>query len=327
MISQWFIYFQIVLAIIFVIGIYFYFYKSRNRRYLYERERELFHRQEYELMRRNREIFERHTFGDEKESSTIESIIREKKKRFSDVSGVSFHFVDKSEVESFYNDTFREPTLQSLISEITGEISAEVKGSIPQVLESKIGGSDIKKWISTLKLPETSLAGMFVKYQKEVIRTGEVTLGLEELDIELKELQEFDKSIKNIEENFGFEVDHVAVDKHRASMRDKAAEKTLSKLESASGWVLLEGKFLITKNETLYSCSLRHPVNDFLLDNSSPLTISIFLPINDIEQRYSGNYAQSVGKLIPLRVFGKVWQPVDRHVGVWELQITPLAVY
>lgn len=298
------------------------------------RQRQRFSRYELNVLRnRQLELFREHEHlapraaGEKTALGTIESIIGEKKQRFSNVSGVSFHFVDKAEVEGFYNDTFREPTLESLISEITGEISAETKGGLPKVLESKISGSDISKWVSTLKLPETSLAGMFVKYQKEVIRTGEVTLGLEELDIELKELQEFDAAIKNLDDAFGFAVNQEVVERHRTSLREKAAAKTLGKLESAAGWVLLEGKFLISKNENLYCCTLRHPVNEFLPDASSPLTISIFMPAEGIEQRYSGNYAQSVGKVIPLRVFGKVWQPVDRNAGVWELQITPLAVY
>lgn len=258
---------------------------------------------------------------------TIETIIRDKKERFSNVGGVSFHFADKEEIKSFYNDTFREPTLESLVSEITGGISTETKGGLPKVLESKIGGHDFSKWVSKLKLPETSLAGMFVKYQQEVIRRGEVTLGLEELDVELKELQEFDTSIENLDKVYDFVVNEEILQNHRTTLREKAAENTLSRLEAAAGWVLIEGKFLIAKNEDLYTCALHHPVNEFLPEEHAPLTISILLPEGAIERRYSGNYAKSVGKVIPLRVFGKVWQPVDRNASVWELQITPLAIY
>ena len=299
-----------------------------NRRFLMHRLDLRSQRQhEIELLTR-REYYERkYPFAKEAEEETIETIIRDKEQRFSNVSGVSFHFVDKDEVEGFYNDTFREPTIESLIAEVTGEISAETKGGLPKVLESKIGGRDISKWVSTLKLPDTSLAGMFVKYQTEVIRRREVTLGLEELDVELKELQRFDASIKNLDEVYDFAVDQGAVENHKTVLRAKAAEKTLARLESAAGWVLIEGKFLIGKNENLYSCTLRHPVNEFLAKGATPLTISMFLPGDRIEQRYSGNYEQSVQKVIPLRVFGKVWQPVDRDAGVWELQITPLAVY
>ncbi len=261
------------------------------------------------------------------ESKTIEMIILDKKERFSKVSGVSFHYVDKDEVKGFYNDTFREPTFESLISEITGEVSAEIKGGLPKILESKIGGRDINKWISTIKLPETSLSGMFVKYQKEMIQRDEITLGLEELDIELKDLHEFNTSVEKLDEAFAFVVPSELVEEHRTKLREKAAEKTLAKLEAASGWVLMEGKFAIARSENLYICTLHHPVNEFLSEEAAPLTISIFLPKDGIEQRYASNYARSVGKVIPLRVFGKVWQPVNRAASVWELQITPLAVY
>jgi len=185
----------------------------------------------------------------EPDKKTILEIIEEKKKRFSNVTSVSFHFVDKDEIENFYNDTFREPTLESLVSEITGEITGEVKGGIPKVLESKIGGKDISKWISTLKLPETSLSGMFIKYQKEAIQRGEVTLGLEELDVELNELQKFDSALENIKKNFDFDLEPNTLETHRSKLRQKAAETTLTKLESATGWVLIEGKFLISKKE------------------------------------------------------------------------------
>jgi hypothetical protein len=34
-----------------------------------------------------------------------------------------------------------------------------------------------------------------------------------------------------------------------------------------------------------------------------------------------------LGKTIPLRIYGEKWQPIDRDNNVFELQITPLAVY
>jgi len=86
----------------------------------------------------------------------IEDTIDEKKRRFLDTPSISFHFADKDQIRSFYDDYFKEPTLESLVSEITGEVSGQVKGSVPQVIESKIGSKDISKWISTIKLPDTS---------------------------------------------------------------------------------------------------------------------------------------------------------------------------
>ena len=263
----------------------------------------------------------------ESQKKTIAEIIEEKKERFSDVTSVSFQFVDKDEIESFYNDTFREPTIESLISEMTGEVTGEVKGGLPKILESRIGGRDIGKWISTMKLPGTSLSGMFIKYQREAIRRDEVTLGLEELDVELNELQEFDSAIENLKTSFGLDIEPTILETYRSKLRQKAAETTFAKLEGATGWVVIEGKFLISKKENIYDCSLTHPVNEFLPPDEKKIEITFSLPVESIEPRYAGNYAGSEGRMIPLRVFGKVWRPIDRNANVWELQITPLVVY
>ena len=84
---------------------------------------------------------------------------------------------------------------------------------------------------------------------------------------------------------------------------------------------------LISKKENMYDCNVIHPVNKFLFPGEEEVKIMFSLPVESIQQKYTGNYARSEGRLIPLRVFGKVWQPIDRNAGVWDLQITPLAVY
>ena len=278
------------------------------------------------LMEMKRNLKDRSPYS-KSDKKNITEIIKEKKERFSNVTSISFHFVDRSEVKNFYNDTFREPTFESLVSEITGEITGEVKGSLPKIIESKIGGKDINKWISKIKLPDTSLSGMFIKYQKEAIQRGEITIGLEELDVELNELQEFDLAVKNIKENFNFDIEHSNLKTHRSKLKQNAAKNTLTKLETATGWVLIEGKFLISKKDNMYDCSLTHPVNKFLPPDAKEIKIMFSLPIESIESKYESNYKRSVGKMIPTRLLGKVWQPIDRNAGVWELQITPLAVY
>lgn len=312
----------IISAVPLIILIYYRKIRFR-RRFEFEREYVWRKEKEREFLQRERERIERH----EPDKKTIAEIIEEKKKRFSNVTSVSFHFVDKNEIENFYNDTFREPTLESLVSEITGEISGEVKGSLPKILESKIGGRDVSKWISTIKLPETSLSGMFIKYQKEAIQRGEVTLGLEELDIELNELQKFDLNVENLKKDFGFDIEPRTLENHRSKLRQKAAEKTLTKLEKATGLVLIDSKFLISLKEKTYELSLTHPVNKFLPPNGKEIKILFSLPVESIESRYAGNYINSVGTMIPLRAFGKVWRPIDRNADVWELQITPFAIY
>lgn len=314
----------IIIAIFAAFNIYrSYQHRVRSRNFLSE-ERYFKAREYFFENERNRIA---HLDKREPEKKTITEIIEEKKKRFSGITSASFHFVDKGEIENYYNDTFREPTLESLVSEITGEINSEVKGSLPQILESKIGSRDINKWISTIKLPETSLSGMFIKYQKEAIIRDEITLGLEELDVELNELQKFDSAIKKLTEEYDFNLDSDNLENQRSKLRQKAAEVTLAKLESAAGWVVIEGKFHIGVRDEMYELSLTHPVNEFLFPNHAEVKILLSLPIDSIESRYSGNYNRSIGRAIPLRVFGKVWQPIDRDTDIWELQITPLAVY
>ena len=53
---------------------------------------------------------------------------------------------------------------------------------------------------------------MFAKYQREAIKRGEVTLGLEELDIELNELQQFEAAIDHLDKSFGLKLDPGLID-------------------------------------------------------------------------------------------------------------------
>jgi hypothetical protein len=118
------------------------------------------------------------------------------------------------------------------------------------------------------------------------------------------------------------------VDAQTVKLREKAAETMLRKLENATGWVLIEGKFKIDKIDGgMYRCIYTHPVNEYFAKGDAPFTISFTIAATEIETRYVGNYAQSVGRLIPLRVYGKVWQPINRLTQTADLEITPLAIY
>jgi hypothetical protein len=154
-----------------------------------------------------------------------------------------------------------------------------------------------------------------------------VSLGIEEVDIELTELQAFEDAIENIKERFGLAIDEATLSKQRSLLKDRAAEKTLNKLEQITGWILIEGKFKIAKEGDFYKCIYNHPVNNYLSDQTCCVTISVLVPANSLEEHIKGNYAQSIGKSIPLIVYGQVWQPIDRQTAVWELQLTPLAIY
>ena len=53
----------------------------------------------------------------------------EKRNSLLNTVAISFHFVNKNEVENFYNDYFKEPLIEGLVSEVTNElrVSPETK--------------------------------------------------------------------------------------------------------------------------------------------------------------------------------------------------------
>jgi len=203
-----------------------------------------------------------------RDKSKAEEIIEEKRNRFLNIPSISFHFADKERIKNFYNDYFREPTVENLVSEIATEASGDLKGTLPKVFEARIGGRDLTKWISTIKLPETSINGMFRRYQRETIKNDQVTLGLEVVDIEVSEVNRFDSLVDNLRKDFQFTIDETVLNERRAAINEKAAERTLRKLERASGLVLVEGTFIISEsNGEFYRLIYEHPVSSYVIDS------------------------------------------------------------
>ena len=277
--------------------------------------------------RRRREIAEAAEKGDEGGSTRLEAIVKEKRTKFLNVPSVAFHYADENQIKGMYDDYFKEPTVESLVSEVIGGIDAEVKASLPQILESKIGSKDLRKWISTMKLPEPSVSAMFLQFQRETIKSGQVTLGIEEVEIELSEVAAFGEAVEGLRKRFGLQVDDQVVEGQRTQLKEKAAERTLIKLEQATGWVLVEGRFRIEEQNEFYRCSYVHPVTEYLSENVGPVTISVLTPKDALEPQVAGNYAQSIGRRVPLRIYGQVWEPIDRKGEMWDLKLTPLAIY
>jgi hypothetical protein len=154
-----------------------------------------------------------------------------------------------------------------------------------------------------------------------------VTLGLEEVDIELSDLGAFADAIENLRKRFGFDVEESALNRHKVQLKERAAERTITKLELATGWILVEGKFRILRQNGSYRCIYEHPVMEYLSDQSSPILISVTISEDSLEPSFKGNYARSIDRLIPLKIYGEVWQPIDIKNGINELELTPLAIY
>lgn len=169
---------------------------------------------------------------------------------------------------------------------------------------------------------------MFIRYQRETIKNKQVALDIELVEAELNQLEEFQKHILQLRDEHGFELPKEKIEEHSIILKEKAAEKTLLKVEKTFGWVIVEGSFkILEESAEFYKCILRHPVSNYISGPDKTVSISFMIQKSNLESSVSGNYKQSIGRNIPLKIYGEVWQPINREQDVWDLQITPLAVY
>ena len=262
-----------------------------------------------------------------KQEREIQKKIGEKSEKYINIPSVSFHYADKERIKSMYDEYFMEPTIISVINEKVYSKDGKIKGNFSKIIEAEIGGSDINKWISNIKLPDTSVSGMFKKYQRETIKNNLIDLTLEIIEVELFVVDEFDEKIKELKEKYNFEIELSLIKNQRNKLQEIACKKTIEKLENAKDWVLIEGNFTIERADTdFYKLTLVHPVNSYI-GNVNKIIISCLVPINKIEPSFVGNYSNSIGSEIPLRIYGQVWRPINIQKNDFELTITPLAVY
>jgi hypothetical protein len=269
-----------------------------------------------------REVIETRT-----EQPKLTAAIEEKKRRFLNLPNIAFfHYANEERIRNIYNDYFREPTVESAVQELVSEISGDVGAELPKLLEAKFGGKNLTRWISNIKYTDISIYKMFLQYQRETIKKGQVILDLELVDVELSQVEEFEQLANQLRQTYNFEISEGTLEDHKSSLKEKAAEQTLTKLETilTNTWVLIEGSFLITNSEdNFYYCTSTHPVSDYISDPNKKVSIIVQIPKPNVE----AHFKQLIGKSIPLRVYGAVMLPINREHETWDFLITPLAVY
>lgn len=258
--------------------------------------------------------------------------LEEKKRRFSEIGSVIFHYADKENIENLYNDRFKEPVTESVVHETENEFSGEAGVEAGNAGVIKLGSSRAEKnrsrITSTLQAPKISLSQMFSRYQSEAVKNGEVHLGLELMNIEMSELETFQGLLRHLKTRYSITIGQEEEKKARAELLTKAAEKNLERLEKAEGFVLMEGLFYIVNfNENHYKCILTHPISECLQSIHKELVFYVLLEREHIEHAFVEYYRQSVEQYILLRVFGRIFQPLDRSKERWEIGIVPIAVY
>lgn len=258
----------------------------------------------------------------------IEEAVDKKKLKFLNIPTITLHYANEEDINNIYNDYFNEPTIEKIISESAKELGGGVKGEASKVFGASIEGKDIRKLIQTMKIPDISIAEKFRRYQRETIENNQVYIGLDLVDIDLTELNAFNRLVAELESKINMKLEDLKIENHRAILKEKAVDRTIIRLEDATGWILLDGKFKISPYlDDFYKCIYEHPVNEYINEKDNKITISMILNKQFLKSSVSSNYAQSGEMLIPLKVYGNVWQPLNREEDVWDLQITPLAIY
>ena len=248
------------------------------------------------------------------------------KASYLNIPNVAFHYADEVQIESFYQEYFKEPHLQQQIQEDNFTDNQRLKGAVEGVVEGELHKEGSKKRVSTLKYPEKTLNGKFLRYQQAMIMTDQVSIGLEELDIELGNVAAFQRLMEHLFEDYNFSIDPNKVLEHENYLKAQAAEKTLESLQNARDWTLIKGTFQITKTGSFYKLVFEHPVNAYL-QREEKLLITTMIPIEGIEPTFAANYQQSLESNIPITLYGKIWKPIDLKEGQYELMITPMAIY
>lgn len=254
-------------------------------------------------------------------------LLNKKNNIFLEIPVIDFYYYDKEKLKNFYDDYFSDPVIESIAAKTINEASDDTQANIPQILESKIGAKQLTELVSKVRLPKPSVSSMFRRYQNELISKGQVHIGLEEVEVERSELDSFDTILEKIRSNYNLIISDESIDNQRKLLKEKAVEKTLVKLESASGYILIEGNFTIEDDEEYYKFIYPHPVNEYITENK--IHISFMLKKNLLSESISANFPRIIRRAMPinLKIFASVLSPVKRDMNSYEFMITPFAIY
>lgn len=251
--------------------------------------------------------------------------VTEKSQKVLAICSISFHYADKEQIPSLYYNLFKEPLAENIAIERAGELSTNAKGSI-NVVEGQVNNKDSTKVTTNFKNPSMPLSLMFLKYQNEMVTRNEVILDLDDVGDRSSELEAFNVLVERLRRDFEFYIPNDQYESKKIQLNVKASEATLLKLEQASGFVFMDGKFKVYLEGDLYKCVYSHPINEFL-DTGDAVSITVVVSKSLLEQSQAVTFEQAVGRSMPLKVYGRIASPIDRSNGHKNLQITPIAIY
>ncbi|WP_340818713.1 hypothetical protein [Methanolobus sp. WCC4] len=255
--------------------------------------------------------------------------LKQKKNKYLNISTISFHYANEKRIEEVYNDYFSEDRIEKIERESSNEVCGEAGVEIPQVANTKALSSKGIKEKTIIAPHEISVAEKFRKYQTSIIKNNQVSLELDMLEIDKSELDEFNKAVSNLTSRFSFEMDESKLKSKRNELTQDATSNTITRLENASGWVLIEGKFKIIDkpDDNSYEYEYSHPVNEFKTEDDEKVYVTITLKKDSLMSNLKESYKQLVDKQINLKVYGEILLPLDMENENNKIIITPLAIY
>lgn len=265
--------------------------------------------------------------------SPQEELLERKKKEFLSLAGVSFIYVDREAIKDAYNISFKEPTVESLVQKLVEEQEGELGSGegTGLILKGRLGGKSLTEYVKKIKLPETTIPEMFVRYQRHIIENVNAKYGFDEIAIKLERVSKFESDLVKLCEHFSVSVPNDFIKAKKEEIKRTLVESALADLEEIDQFVILAGKYKVSPDgEKVYKFTYDHPINAYLTHMpDTHVQISCFLEKNRIEDSYKPHIMRIAQKnqVIPAKIFGKVLQPIDRKSKNWELQVVPFAIY
>lgn len=260
------------------------------------------------------------------------SELERRKKLFLELSAVSFMFVDKQTIEDGYNDLFREETVEKVVERVVAETNGSVAtGKLAgEFLKSSVAGKTASELVKTVRLNEVSLAEKFLRYQKRLVADGSIRLGLDALDVRLEKVNDLEADIARLGKEYSVSFPADLIELKKDEIKKQLGEPALADLENGERLVLLSGLYTVQSVDADYKLTYEHPITAYLpAALGAKIQIECLVPKERIEPKYSAEMRRvaSEGTTIPMNIFGRVFQPVDRARKVWSLRVVPFAVY
>ncbi|MGR3310757.1 MAG: hypothetical protein ACUZ77_08275 [Candidatus Brocadiales bacterium] len=261
------------------------------------------------------------------EPPKLSTAIEKKKHEILNYSIPFLLYEDEEWLHDTYNQFFQKPRIEHLVQVKTSRRSGEFDVTLYERFGTKLSREDITELISEFKPAETDPLIMFDWIQEYAIKKGKVILDLELLDVELPQLEEFEELVNMLREKYEIEIPKKTLESQKSILSKKATVRTLSKLEDAKGWVLVEGDFLIEELGDKLQFTYRHPVSNYIANPENSVYIVFEIPKSSIKPKFKSHFMDNIGEPVDFKVFGAIPFPIGRKNKPRNIKIQPLAIY